>query len=295
MRKRNQDGLTYIEGQGYEGVVYSYRNTTENDKRYVGCTPRERTRRASWRNWSNAYGGTKIANARKESEPTDWVYTVEERLYSKNLEELEKMLEQKEAEYIKKYDAYENGYNSNYGGTGHTGVKRSKLTCERISKNHRDYQTKETRKKLSDSLSGHAVKESTRRKISEGNTGKVRTEEMKKAQSERQKGIEPVAATEGAKAWVKNNGGGFWKDKTMSETARENMKKAQQKRGTKVIAHFPDGSIQTFPTLLDAEKATGVKVGSIANNLRHSSEKYKTTTGYWFEKEESYGVTTAAD
>ena len=286
MRKRNQDGLTYIEGQGYEGVVYSYRNTTENDKRYVGCTPRERTRRASWRNWSNAYGGAKIANARKESEPTDWVYTVEERLYSKNLEELEKMLEEKEAEYIKKYDAYENGYNSNYGGTGHTGVKRSELTCERISKNHRDYQTKETRKKLSDSLSGHAVKESTRRKISEGNTGKVRTEEMKKAQSERQKGIEPVAATEGAKAWVKNNGGGFWSNHELSDEAKANMKAAQQKRGIPVIAHFPDGHTEVYNTMLDASKDCNTAVGSIFNNLKHSSEQYKTKAGFWFERKE---------
>ena len=32
MRRRNDDGLTYIDGQGYEGVVYSYQNSSDDNK-----------------------------------------------------------------------------------------------------------------------------------------------------------------------------------------------------------------------------------------------------------------------
>lgn len=67
------------------------------------------------------------------------------------------------------------------------------------------------------------------------------------------------------------------------------------KRGINVVAHFPDGSTQSFPTLLDASNGTGVKVGSVHNNLRHSSEQFKTQTGFWFEKEENDGTTGADD
>ena len=285
MRRRDNNGLTYVEGRGYEGVVYCYTNSADDDKVYVGCTPREKTRRDSWKNWANAYAGSKIAQARKESQPGDWQYSVLERMYSEDPVELEKKLEKREAEYIEKLDSCDNGYNSNRGGTGNTGMTHSEETRELISKNHRQTQSEETKRKLSERFSGHVVKESTRRNISEKNTGKKRTDEMKKAQSDRMKGKEPVAATIGAKAWVEQNGGGYWKGKKIPEEARVNMKKAQQQRGIGVIAHFPDGHTQSYNTLLDAEKATGVKVGSIHNNLKHSSEQFRTKTGFWFEKE----------
>ncbi len=32
MRTRNQNGLTYVDGLGYEGVIYSYTNKADNDK-----------------------------------------------------------------------------------------------------------------------------------------------------------------------------------------------------------------------------------------------------------------------
>lgn len=296
MRRRNENGLTYVEGRGYEGVVYCYTNLADQDKVYVGCTPREKTRRDSWRNWSNAYAGAKIAQARKEFQPGDWQYTVLERLYSEDIVQLERELERREAYYIKELDACDNGYNSNRGGTGHTGMEFSDETKQLISENHRRYQSTDTRKKLSDALKGHKVKEATRKKISEGNRGKKRTDEQRAAQSERQKGVEPVAASKAAKEWVEKNGG-YWKGKQLPDEMRANIKAAQQKRGINVVAHFPDGHTESYNTLLDAEKATGVKVGSIHNNLKHSSEEFKTATGFWFERKEgeSDGASTAAN
>lgn len=296
MKRLNDEGLTYVDGLGYEGVVYSYQNTADDNKMYVGCTPRERTRRYSWRNWKNAYAGEKIKTARKNSTLSDWSYKVEERLYSENIQDLQAKLEEREAYYIDFYDSCNNGYNSNRGGSGHTGMIRSEETRRKISRNHRDYQSKEAREKLSNSLLGHEVKESTRDKISKGNSGKVRTDEMKQAQSERLKGVEPVAATIGAKTWVKENGGGYWSNHELSDEAKANMKAAQQKRGTAVIAHFPDGHTEVYNTMLDASKACNTAVGSIFNNLKHSSEQFKTMTGYWFERKEiEDGVTTATN
>ena len=286
MRRRNDDGLTIVDGL-YEGVVYSYENTADENKKYVGCTPRERTRRDSWRNWKNAYAGEKIKTARKNSTLSDWSYKVEERLYSDDLQELQAKLEEREAFYIDFYDSCNNGYNSNRGGTGHTGMTRSEETRRKISINHRDYQSKEAREKLSNSLLGHEVKESTRDKISKGNSGKVRTDEMKQAQSERLKGIEPKAASEAAKTWREQNGGNYWTGKKMSDEAKANMSAAQRKRAAKIKAHYPDSSEKVFETMLDAATELGIGTGSIYNNLKHSSPDFKTKGGYWFEKLET--------
>ena len=286
MVRCNDDGLTYVDGLGYEGVVYSYQNTADNNKKYVGCTPRERTRRDSWRNWSNAYAGEKIKTARKNSTLSDWSYKVEERLYSEDLQELQTRLEEREGYYIGLYDSCNHGYNSNRGGSGHTGMTRSEETCRKISINHRDYQSKETREKLSNSLLGHEVKETTRAKISKGNTGKVRTDAMKQAQSERLKGIEPKAASQAAKEWREKHGG-YWSNHEMSDEAKANMSVAQRKRAIRIKAHYPDGRETEFETMLDAAIELGIGTGSIHNNLKHSSPEYKTKGGYWFEKSET--------
>lgn len=285
MRTRKENGLTYVPGKGYEGVNYRYMNLI-NGKSYVGATIRELERRRSWANWSNAYSGSKIANARKSSKREDWKYEVLERSYSKEPVKLEKMVEEREAYYIALYDSCENGYNSNRGGDGMSGMSQTEESREQISINHRRYQSEEAKKKIGDAMRGREVKESTRRKISKGNTGKQRTPEMRQVQSDRMKGREPVAATIGAKTWVKENGGGYWSNHELSDEAKANMKAAQQKRGTAVIAHFPDGHTEVYNTMLDASKACNTAVGSIFNNLKHSSEQFKTMTGYWFERKE---------
>ena len=60
------------------------------------------------------------------------------------------------------------------------------------------------------------------------------------------------------------------------------MKKAQQKRGKAVRAVAPDGTMKDYNTMLDAAKALGMGVGSIANNLKskgvcNNGYKFKTT------------------
>ena len=85
------------------------------------------------------------------------------------------------------------------------------------------------------------------------------------------KGKVPQAATDGAKEWVKQNGGGYWKNHKLSDEAKTNMKAAQQKRGQKIQAEFPDGHIETFNTMLDAAIKTGHLVGSVYYSAMNGS------------------------
>lgn len=91
-----------------------------------------------------------------------------------------------------------------------------------------------------------------------------------------------MAATAAAKEWVKQNGGGYWKNRTLPDEAKANMKKAQQERGTDCVATFPDGSEKTFPTMLDAANATGLNVGSVKYSIDHNST---TRNGFKFRKQ----------
>lgn len=95
-------------------------------------------------------------------------------------------------------------------------------------------------------------------------------------------GIEPKAASEGAKKWRETHGGGYWGSHKIPDNARANMKLAQQKRGKAVRAFAPDGTWQDFNTMNDAAKALGMGVGSIANNLKsngvcNNGYRFKTT------------------
>ena len=83
------------------------------------------------------------------------------------------------------------------------------------------------------------------------------------------KGQTPVAATAGAKAWVANNGGGYWKNHTISDAAKANMKAAQRKKARKIKAIYSDGSEKIYDTMLDAAKSNGLNVGSVSYLTKH--------------------------
>ena len=266
MRKHKQSHLKHVPG-GYEGVVYRYKLNAPGDEKdgwsYIGATPEEELRRKKWNNPNNNYAGSKIANARKEYGLKNFSYSILETLTNPDVDELEKNLELKEGEYIEKYDSYLNGFNGNKGSYGR--VKKSK-------DDHKDFHhTEATKQRISASLKGHTVSEATRAKISIGNKGKKRTPEQRKAASERLKGIEPKAASEGARKWREANGGGYWKDYKLSDEAKANMKAAQQARGIPVIATEPDGTQRDFNTLLDAAKYYEINVGSVEYSVDHGS------------------------
>ena len=191
-----------------------------------------------------------------------WGYEVLEELFSDTEDGLAQQLLDRQTYWIKEKDSVEHGLKSSFCD-GMKGMKHSQKSRELISKNHQHYQSEETKEKLFKIFKGRSVSPETRAKISAKTRGKKRTAEQRQAQSDRLKGKVPQAATDGAKEWVKRNGGGYWKNHTLPATARANMKAAQQQRGTPVLATFPDGHQESFPTMLDAATETGHLVGSV--------------------------------
>lgn len=265
----------------FEGIVYRYyindKNSVDYGKSYVGNTPDEKERRRCWNKPSGSYAGKKLQDAKAIYSPVKWNYEKLETVIGDTVDELERMLNEREAYYIEKYDSVNNGFNTSSGGTGNKDVRFSQAHKNRISKNHRKTQTAATKARISKSLKGHQVSASTKQKISQGLSGIKRTPEQIQAMSDRMKGKVPEAATNGAKEWVKQNGGGYWSNHPLPQSARDNMKKAQQRAGVKVKVSYADGRVEYFPTMLDAAKAFGVKAGSISHYIKRGKmiDKHK--------------------
>lgn len=276
-----------------EGIIYCRKliaeaaiGTNDYGKLYVGKSSNMKIRDYSWNNRGNKrYGGSSISAARetwgvsKES----WETTILEKIFADTKEELDKKLKEAETKWIRELDTVAKGFNSAYGdgnlGMEHDDERKKKDSIASTGRHH----SEESKAKISEKMMGHSVAPSTRELISKGNSGKKRTDTMNKAQSERMKGVEPKAASEAAARWREENGGSWWKGKQMPPESVEKMKQYQQAHGTKVLCHYPDGSQKEFSTMLDCEKATGVKAGSILNNLR-TKGRGRTRDGFWFER-----------
>lgn len=269
----------------FKGIVYRYKLLTpgaDYGKEYVGKTDNQAQRRRQWNNPKNKrYGGSKITEARKTWGVVDWDYAVLEELICDTYEELYVELSKLEEKYIREHDSVENGFNGSYGN-GNLG-----MTFKwKDTSNHRAYQTEETKAKISERLRGREVSEETRKKISAGNTGKVRTDEMNQAQSERMKLADHTALQEGSARWRAENES-WWKTHPIPEGAKAKMKTYHQAHGTAVLALFPDGSTQEYPTMLDAAKGASIyagykiNAGSVSNCIKNGGT---TRAGIKFNK-----------
>jgi len=286
-KRYDKNHLRWVDGKGWEGVVYKYTLNKPGDPKdgwsYIGETPEETVRRSKWEIAENKYAGQKIATARETFGIKMFSYTVLETLYDPDIDKLVEKLEKREAHYISKYDSNKHGFNSNKGGTGRKGQKISQEEIDRRNEARGDFHhTDATKQRISQSQIGRKQSDEAKAKISAGNKGKKRTEAMNKAQSDRMKGKVPTAATEAAKEWVKQNGGSYWKGKKMPEEARAKIKAVQQANGTAVRAiKVIDGSSEDFPTMLDASKKTGDGTGSVKYSIEHGST---TKRGYKYEQ-----------
>ena len=271
----------------FRGVVYMYTyqgNGKEHGKSYVGETMNDKARRRNWKNLNDKYANEKLNEAKRRLGIKDWTYHELEVITDcYDLDELKTKLFSLEGDYIEKYDTINNGYNVSKSGTGNKGVNfstshRQKIGAASKGRTH----TAATKQKISAANLGRTQSDATKQKISQGNTGKKRTPQMRKAQSNRMKGIEPKAASEGAKKWRETHGGGYWGSHKIPDSAKANMKLAQQKRGIAVRAIAPNGTWQDFNTMSDAAQALDMGVGSIANNLKskgvcNNGYRFKTT------------------
>lgn len=259
----------------YTGYIYSKtlidpsaKGTEDEGKMYIGKTTNLERRFQKWNNAKSPYGGRKINEARSKYGVSDasWKTDTLETITARSEEELKSRMKKAEEKYILQYNSVEKGFNSSYGD-GNMGITFTEKHKEKISK----------------AMKGRKLSDETKRKIGNSNKGKVRTAEMKKAQSERMKGKAPLAAIEAAKKWRKENGG-YWKGKKRTEETIEKMRNAQQEKAIKIVAHYPDGKEKEFDSMASVQRELKIGTGSIHNNLRHSSPRYRTKGGYWFNK-----------
>lgn len=82
---------------------------------YIGETTNPLDRQYHFRSLSVTYGGKRIEEARKEYGPSNWSWEILDKVEAESADELEKLLKQKEAEYIIQYKSYEKGFNSKWG------------------------------------------------------------------------------------------------------------------------------------------------------------------------------------
>ena len=254
------------------GIVYRYSNLVKGNEygwSYIGETMDEKNRKRNWRKTDDKYANARLTEAKRKWGVNNWTYHVLESVDKYyDVEDLKAKLYELEEAYIDKYNTIVEGYNESKGGTGNKGrnfsqTHRAKIGAASLGRTH----TAATKAKISASNKGRVLSLKTKQKISMGNLGKKRTDEMKKAQSDRQKGIVPQAATDAAKEWVKTNGA-YWKNHPIPQSMKDNMKAAQQKRGRAVEAIAPDGTRTKYNTMNDAANALNMKAGSIHNNLK---------------------------
>ena len=82
---------------------------------YIGETTNPLDRQYHFRSLSVTYGGKLIEEARKEYGPSNWSWEILDKVEAESADELEKLLKEKEAEYIIEYKSYKKGFNSKWG------------------------------------------------------------------------------------------------------------------------------------------------------------------------------------
>lgn len=271
------------------GIVYrrwlEKPDCEDHGKSYVGETMDETTRKRSWQKPNSPeYGGYKINSARKKYGLLCWGYEVLETVYAETKEELKRLLYKRETFYIAKFNSYENGFNGNRGGVGNRGVEFDEARRKQNGDNRRGKKQKpETIEILRKKSTGRIKSDVERAKISAANSSKRRTQEMRTAQSNRMKGVEPMAATAGAKAWRERNGGGSWKGKRHPPSALTKRSQSHRMTSQRIKVVSPDGSVNYYLCQADAAKATSIADGSISYALDHHNGLHK-KTGYKFER-----------
>lgn len=131
----------------YKGIIYKL--TSPSGKIYIGQTINEKVRRNAFLNENKPYSGPKINNARTKYGSRNFEYEIIFKVESLIESEVLELLNEKEIQYIRLFDSFENGYNSNLGGgsatyirTSETIIKNSQATTE-YYKTHKSEVAKE--------------------------------------------------------------------------------------------------------------------------------------------------------
>ena len=257
------------------------------EQNYVGVTVDEVTRRRKWNQMTNKnYGGKKVTEARDfANDKTDWSYEVHERIsYVGTWEEIISYCDQLETKYIAYFDSYEHGLNGNKGGSGmcsdgFTPELRAKIGA---TSKGRKFSAESIAKRVAKTKGKKRTPEQ-RANISKGTKGKKRTPEQKAVQSARMKGKNPVAATEAAKKWHKDNPGGWWGNHTFPPESVEKRKAVVREKAQRIKVTNSKNETTCYLCQTDAAKATGVADGSIKYAIDHTNGIHA-KSGYQFER-----------
>ena len=213
-----------------EGVIYRYKSPS--GKYYIGQTIDEKNRRRSFLTYKSQYGGIKIDRARRKYGPENFEYTVLIKITGDNPEEVKSYLNILEEGFIKMYDSFKNGYNSNTGGDSRILSEESRKILSEAHKGQVSHMkgkhlSEEAKQKLSESLKGRKawnkgipISEEQKRKLSDAKKGKPSgrkgiklNDEWRKKLSEAHKGQIP---------WIKG--------KKLSEETRQKMSESLKGR-----------------------------------------------------------------
>lgn len=177
-----------------EGIIYGWYQP-KTKKWYIGQTSDSKRRKKSFLydklySSANEDNLSKIDNARRKYQPNTWKYHVLFSLKEDNIEKLTTILNDKEKEFIIKYDSYNNGYNTSVGGNGVRGYiydeeYKEKCRLRSIGKNNPFYgkhHSENVRKYLSllkKGIKDETLLSKTNKKILTYQRGSHRTDETK--------------------------------------------------------------------------------------------------------------------
>lgn len=139
----------------YTGYIYKITNKITNLS-YIGCT----TRTIKWRfnKHAESYGENCSYLLKKDMRTLgrDSFFVDElEKINAENKDQLLNKLYERERYFIKKFDTYNNGYNQSIGGLGLKGYKQSQEQKEKLRiANTGKRRTDDVKKKLSESHKG---------------------------------------------------------------------------------------------------------------------------------------------
>lgn len=120
-----------------KGVIYKY--ISPSNKVYIGQTLNEERRKCEFLQVNQTYGGLKINNARKKYGPENFQYEI---LFQKEYDDIEQAIQElnnKEEEFIIKYDSIKNGYNISSGGESLRCVMMDNDCKQRMINSLKDY------------------------------------------------------------------------------------------------------------------------------------------------------------
>ena len=201
-----------------EYTVYIHKNL-KNDKYYVGCTSQNPKKR-----WDSGWGYQRNPKMWKDIQESDWNKDWVHGILGKFENEQDAL--KYESFLIAMLDTINNGYNISEYNSHH--CKHTEESKRKISESMTGIVfTGEHRKKLSESLTGHEISEETKKKISEAMTGKhnrpqksvlqlsingeLIAEYTSVKEAERQTGCNKGHICECCKGKLKSTGGYVWR------------------------------------------------------------------------------------